>query len=283
MVTPEDERYLLDQAYVPEHLPSLMVGISKGEAFWRKPFVFFSKDDWLIFVGYPLGEDLVNNQGVSVLKELLQEFKPDRIWLIAPRIPEALLKEARSKEKDEYYRLNVPSFKLKRTLAKAVQKAALEVRVERSRHFSAAHVGLTQEFLRRTPLPPRIHELFLRMPDYVPYSPTSLLLNAWDRQNRLSAFFVLELGARNFLTYVLGCYSRDPYIPHASDFLFHEMILLAQEKGKGYIHLGLGVNEGIRRFKAKWGGVPFLSYESCELSPKPKRFFSWLLAIGGKT
>jgi hypothetical protein len=25
----------------------------------------------------------------------------------------------------------------------------------------------------------------------------------------------------------------------------------------------LGVSEGIRKFKEKWGGVPFLKYESC--------------------
>lgn len=44
------------------------------------------------------------------------------------------------------------------------------------------------------------------------------------------------------------------------------MINLAREYGKGYINLGLGVNEGIRRFKEKWGGIPFLRYEFYELS-----------------
>jgi hypothetical protein len=39
------------------------------------------------------------------------------------------------------------------------------------------------------------------------------------------------------------------------------MINLSKENSKGYIHLGLGVNEGIRRFKEKWGGVPFLKYD----------------------
>jgi hypothetical protein len=43
------------------------------------------------------------------------------------------------------------------------------------------------------------------------------------------------------------------------------MITLAQERGKQVINLGLGVNEGISRFKKKWGGEPFLKYEFCEL------------------
>jgi hypothetical protein len=42
------------------------------------------------------------------------------------------------------------------------------------------------------------------------------------------------------------------------------MIQLTREYGKNTIQLGLGVNEGIRRFKEKWGGVSFLNYEFCE-------------------
>jgi hypothetical protein len=40
------------------------------------------------------------------------------------------------------------------------------------------------------------------------------------------------------------------------------MVNLAQAEGKKAINLGLGVNAGIRRFKEKWGGVPFLPYAS---------------------
>jgi uncharacterized protein YbaP (TraB family) len=42
------------------------------------------------------------------------------------------------------------------------------------------------------------------------------------------------------------------------------MTRLARRDGKEFLHLGLGVNDGIRRFKAKWGGVPGLPYEMAE-------------------
>ena len=58
------------------------------------------------------------------------------------------------------------------------------------------------------------------MKDYLAFSETSLLLSAWDREKRLSAYYVLELGAETFLTYVVGCHSKVNYVPHASDFLF---------------------------------------------------------------
>jgi hypothetical protein len=44
-----------------------------------------------------------------------------------------------------------------------------------------------------------------------------------------------------------------------------ELIKISNEFGKRYIHLGLGVNDGIRRFKEKWGARPTRSYETCEL------------------
>jgi hypothetical protein len=92
----------------------------------------------------------------------------------------------------------------------------------------------------------------------------------------------MELAAGKFATYVVGCFSKNHYVPHASDLLFFEMIKLAGEKHKEYIHLGLGVNEGIRRFKKKWGGIPFLKYEFCELSGGAEEPLSWLRSLEAK-
>ena len=57
---------------------------------------------------------------------------------------------------------------------------------------------------------------------------------------------------------------------------------LTREQGKGVIHLGLGVNKGIRRFKEKWGGIPFLNYEFCEHRRGAGRIASVLRVLEGK-
>ncbi len=92
-----------------------------------------------------------------------------------------------------------------------------------------------------------------------------MLLSAWNRAEKLAAYFVVALAAKDFSNYVIGCHSRKHYVKGASDLLFLEMIRLSREHGKRYIHLGLGVNQGIRQFKKKWGGKPTLNYEMCEL------------------
>ena len=68
----------------------------------------------------------------------------------------------------------------------------------------------------------------------------------------------------NFVSYILGAHSRTHYVPHAVDLLFASMIERAKAEGKRFIHLGLGVNDGILRFKKKWGAVPSLPYVMAE-------------------
>jgi hypothetical protein len=120
------------------------------------------------------------------------------------------------------------------------------------------------------------------MPDYVSRSSSACTLDARDRNGKLSAFFVVELGARSFSTYVLGCHSKKHYVPHASDLLFQEMIRLTREYGKDTINLGLGVNAGIKRFKEKWGGIPSLRYEFCERDYGTTRTISMIKSLEGK-
>ncbi len=117
--------------------------------------------------------------------------------------------------------------------------------------------------MKREKLPDRVRELYRAMPDYLGHSPSAWTLNARDKKGNLCAFTVVEMGAENFSAYILGSHSKKHYVPHASDLLFLEMIHLTREPGKSSINLGLGVNEGIRRFKEKWGGKPFLRYEFC--------------------
>jgi hypothetical protein len=120
------------------------------------------------------------------------------------------------------------------------------------------------------------------MPDYVMHSSSVWVLNARDKTGKLCAFIIVELGAKNFSTYVLGSHSKKHYVPHASDLLFLEMIKLTQEHGKNTINLGLGVNEGIRRFKEKWGGFPYLNYEFCERHVGYTRTVSLIKSLEGK-
>ena len=101
--------------------------------------------------------------------------------------------------------------------------------------------------------------IFKNMPQYLKASDSAVLLEARTK-NELAAFNIVDLGAADYAFYLFSFRSNKKKVPGASDLLFHEMVKLAQAEGKKTVNLGLGVNAGIRRFKEKWGGVPFLDY-----------------------
>ena len=268
MLTPEQETCILTHAYVPEHIVVLMTSLSGGEPFLIDDYFCCYKDDWVILVGYPLQHEFVFDKFEAVLEKVKEKFRPGRISLIAPKLPRRLAARCRDKDSDTYYTLNTRHPAIGSAVKRNLRKAGRQLTVERAVHMGGAHHQLMQEFIARVSPPLRVRELFFKMPQYVASAGHAIALNAWDSKQTLAAFYVVDLAARNFSNYIVGCYSKKNYVLGASDLLLSELIKLSAEHGKGYIHLGLGVNSGIRRFKEKWGARPTLSYEMCELVQK---------------
>ena len=98
MLSPEQEKYIIENAYVPEHITNLMVGISDGEPFWVEDYVLYARADWLIFVGYPLGRHFQAAAFTATLNDTIKKFNPAYTWFIAPEMPESFLRAARQRE-----------------------------------------------------------------------------------------------------------------------------------------------------------------------------------------
>ena len=86
MLTPEQEKYILANAYVPEHTVGLMTSLSGGEGFLVDDFFFCRRGDWIVFVGYPLSKKFVLDDFETTLEKIRKDFKPARISLIAPQL-----------------------------------------------------------------------------------------------------------------------------------------------------------------------------------------------------
>jgi hypothetical protein len=282
MMTPEEETYALTRAYVPEHVVSLMTLISKGDPFLIEEHLGLVKGNWLILVGYPLDKNYSRERCGRILKQAVETFRPECLSFIGPEIPAFLLESGQERQTDQYYQLDLSQTKLKPSLLRVAHQASEDLIVERGRSMTREHEALISELLKREQLPARVQELYLAMPDYVGRSSTAWTLNAIDKTGKLCAFYVVELGARNFSAYLLGAHSKKHYVPHASDLLFLEMINLTREHGKNTINLGLGVHEGIRRFKEKWGGKPCLKYEFCKCRYGATKKVSLIEALMGK-
>lgn len=260
-----DLQAVLEKAAVPEHSAAFMAAMSGGEPFLEGDYLFVAAADWLLAVGYPLGGAEGCEGFEAALDAALRRTKARDVWAICPSLPGRL--RAHRRQRDRYYRLPADR-PVPPRLERLADRAAAVLTVEEGAAFTAAHRRLWAEFVGRVSLPPNVRELFARTSTVLERVTGLRLLNAWDAEGRLAACLLLDLAPRPFLSYLLGAHSRSHPTPHASDLLFREMIRIARREGKAFIHLGLGVNDGIRRFKAKWGGEPGEPYEMAEWQEK---------------
>lgn len=259
-MNPAEVKEVLRKASVPEHSIPFMEAMSGGDFFLIDSYLFIAAEDWLLAIGYPLEGDFTGRGFEDSLASALRRTRARRCWAACPSLPERLKPHRR--QQDYYYILS-PDSPIPARLERLAEKAAALLRAEESAVFTPEHRRLWSEFMTRD-LPPDVLELYARTESVLPRAQGLSLLNAWDREGHLAASFFIDSAPGRFISYLLGAYSRSHYTPYASDLLFREMIRVARQRGKEFLHLGLGVNEGIRRFKVKWGGRPGLSYEMAE-------------------
>ncbi len=279
MLTSEQENYILTHAYVPEHTVGLMTNLSGGVGYLLDDFFFCRRNDWIVFVGYPLQKKFALDQFEKVLEKIRINFRPAGISLIAPQISPQLSAICQQRDSDYYFTMDTGPPSIGDTVKRNLKKAARMLTVERASQMGDAHHELMDEFIARVKPPARVKDLFFKMPRYVNPSQSAWVLNAWHSKEALTAFYVIDLAAEAFANYIIGCYSKKNYVPGASDLLMSELIKLSAEYGKSFIHMGLGVSDGIRRFKKKWGASPARSYEMCELVFKKPLLAQFLKSI----
>ena len=266
MLTPQEESYILAHAYIPEHVVGLITSLSAGEPFLIDDYFCCRKNDWVIFIGYPLQGQFDQGNLELILEEIKKRFKPHRISLIAPMLSDRLASICRERDSDYYYILETRKPRIRSPVKRNLRKAARKVSVQCADQMKPDHQGLMHEFVQSADPPQRVKHLLYKMPQYVQSAPHAFVLNAWCHNDRLAAFYVIDLTAKKFANFIIGCYSKKNYVLGASDLLLMTLIQKSADCGKRYIHLGLGVNSGIRRFKLKWGARPTQNYEMCELT-----------------
>lgn len=254
-------------ARVPEHSVVFMTAMSGGRALRQGNYLFYANDGWLIAIGYPIEGAYVPEAFTEAIRDVKKFTMSDSLYLIAPEIPEAY--RAGILERDRFYLLGAGA-KIPARLARQAEKAAGLLDVAETTEFSAEHRRLWTEFLafRQPDMNERVLELYRNTPKVI--GGNIRLLNARDSQGRLVASLLLDYSPQNFVSYMLGAHSRKFNVPHAMDLLFARMLRNAEKAGKRFVNLGLGVNEGILRFKKKWGAKAGLPFQMAEWHGRPQ-------------
>jgi hypothetical protein len=257
MLKRTESDHIYQHAYVPEHLVEYVTAISGGTPYYFRDHVCYLHRNHLIFIGYPL---LDNPDTLSqIYPAVCERFNPSTITLVAADLT-GLPEGAETQPVDQYYRLDLPLQSLNPEVTYMVRRAKRELKIELGR-FGREHKKIIQDFVRRQDLGAAQIHIFKNVSSYMKQSTSAYLLEA-RKSARLVAFSIVDLGSAHYAFYQFNFRSAKISVPGASDFLFDEMVRLAQSKGKRAINLGLGIHAGIRRFKEKWGGKAFLTHRS---------------------
>lgn len=253
------------EPYIPEQILDYFEPVSGLRHEVLGDYLCYFGEGVAVVVGYPLGLGKVKRLE-DIMREV--EMKAWRIEVIAPRLP----RKFRFKEvfEDEYYRLRLP-LTLRKKLRYMVNRAERELTVSESRELRREHVELMEEFLRRRDIMPHMRYVCERLHRYLSKSKTARLLNAYEKKGMLVGFDVIDLPQGPYSFYMFNFIRRgEGYVPGVSDLLLHELVKLSDEEGKKYVNMGLGINEGVRRFKLKWGAEAFLPYRYGIISREDK-------------
>jgi len=259
MITPGEEDYVKDFAYVAEHVPGYGAAISGGEPFLLENYLCYHGKEFLIFIGYPLQGLFDETRMEKTLEGAIKRFNPSRVALIASSIGR---RDGERQHPDTYYKLDLTRLKVQSKLKNMIQRASRELEVEMVREFKSEHQRLVTDFLESRRVSEGTRYIFGKIQEYLSSVPTAWILNARTRDGRLAGYDIAEFGAKNYAFYMFNFRSRQNAVPGTSDLLLHELLQEAKHQGKLFFNLGLGVNPGVAFFKRKWGGQPFLSHES---------------------
>lgn len=257
MLSDRERQWIYHRAYVPEHLPGYVRAVSGAEPFLQQKYIFFFDNKHLFFNGYPLESSAT--PAARIYELVCGRFQPNTVAVIAPIMLPAVAQTA-PPSGDSYYRLDLPLPPINPAIAYMLRRARREIQVTHGR-FGRAHRKVVKAFLSGHSFNRRQKYLFQHISQYLKSSESAILFEA-RRGKELAAFNIVDLGSENYAFYLFSFRSQKIKVPGASDLLFHEMVNLAQAEGKKAVNLGLGINTGIRRFKEKWGGIPFLDYHS---------------------
>ena len=257
MLNDRERQWIYDHAYLPEHLPDYVAAVSGAEPFLHRNYLYFCGKKHLIFNGYPLKPD--SDPPARIYDFVCQRFQPTTAAVIADVIwlP---VEQYEPQPTDRYYRLDLPLTPIDASVAYMLRRAQSDLQVTRG-SFGKEHKKIIKTFIAGHRFNRQQKYLFKQIPQYLKATDRAVLFEA-RREKDLVAFNIVDLGSADYAFYLFSFRSGKINVPGASDLLFQEMVKLAHTTGKKAVNLGLGVNAGIRRFKEKWGGVPFLNYSS---------------------
>jgi len=280
MIGPDRLDRVSVEAVVPEQVVAYVRAVAGSTPRLVGSCVGYQSGNRFVLVGYPL-HDPFNSEALdeSVVRSLaIPGIR--QITVIGPVRPSRAPADARSKE-DAYQALSLPAKPPGQKLRNLLRRAGRDLSIDKGRRLESDHLELVQQYLENRLLADETRQIFARISDYVAASPTSLVVSARRPDGKLASFGVGEYVSYHTAFFVF-CFRNPQTAPPGSvDFVLAALLAEAEARGQTRMNLGLGISEGIRFFKKKWGGEVFLPNIEVSWEVRPPRVKSHRRFLAG--
>ncbi len=270
MIGPDTFAKVSAAAAVPEQVVAYVTAVAGSKPRMVGSCVGYQAGPDFVMVGYPIHDPTDAPAMVRAVDETLRIAGLGRITVIGPSTPPQAPSGIVVSE-DAYLFLSVPPPPPGQKLRNMLRRARRELSVEKTRLWADDHTALVQRYIEERIQDPGTVHIFRNIPRYLAASPGSLIFSARNACGRLAAFAVGEFSAFSTAFFMFCFRDADTAPPGSTDLLLSALLDEAHNRGHTRMNLGLGVNEGIRFFKRKWG----------ETLPLPYFQVSWDIASAG--
>lgn len=267
MIIPDLLSRVTAEAAVPEQLIHYVRAVAGSKPVMLGRCVGFLSDADLVLVGYPVGDPTDSAAMADAVDQALRLPGLARITVMGPALPPQAPDNLPVTE-DFYYSLPLPPPPIGQKLRNLLRRAERDLVMDTGHVLEEDHADMVRRFLAQKPLEPGTRHILGKLPEYLSSSPSSLALSARLADGRLAAFVLGDFSALG-MAFFMFCF-RDPDLapPGSADLLLSGLLAEAGRRGQSRMNLGLGINDGIRFFKGKWGATPFLPYVKVSWKPR---------------
>jgi len=267
MLSESQSAFILQNAYLPEHLPQYFIPFSGMDPYLTNNYLVYIKDDAISFIGYPLLEE-TDAKTLSTLRQIIMEYKPNSFRAILPSFNQIPGYNIIAEEQDEYSRIDLENIIISAKTKNMIRRGGRDLEVFIGQEFTEEHMQILLQFLKSRIQKREFYDFFQRLPEFLTNSKTAMLLEArCKKSGALAAYNVLEFSTGSYCFFLFSIRGNQHWAG-ASDLLMEQMIDLAKSRGKKYLNTGLTINGGVGGFKAKWGARAFLPYRFINVVPQ---------------
>ncbi len=282
MNTSQALQYINAQAITPDQLLGYVSAVSGAQSELMDDYVIHKQGENTILIGYSLQNPHNTDSLNSCIEKLISKPDATNISVLAPMRPSIAPEHAISTEQDAYWILPLPAPKLTVKVRNMLARSSREIYITKT-NGSGAWTGEHQEmmlaYIRNKGMEAALCSILQRLGTYLITTPQVELFSAYAKDsNELLACSLGDFSSFSTAFYMFA-FRQEHASPGVADAVFFELLNEAQNRGHSQCNLGLGINDGIRFFKKKWGALPTLPFvqTTWQIKSQKKSWFSRFL------